>query len=337
MTSRRVHVLTLPRIVYTLVSALPQMEVTVGFSEPMFSVVLATFNRADLVMDAVNSVLAQTLNDFELIIVDDRSTDDTLDVLAKIADSRVTVVVNERSKGYAGARNTGILRARARWVCQIDSDDLWPTDMLELMAAAIATAPAQVGILYGTLVYLDTGSGQVRAVRTAERAGRLHDVLLEDHFMSHCGAALRTDALVAIGGYDETLRQQADSDILIRLSQDWAVVAVPDARYVVREGHADRLMVNPGALLAFVQLYEKHAAELVGLPQARYRQLAKILDLAIIYGNIPRVVWAWPRLVPSIWRTPAIGREFLGQQKKVASLVAGRARHRWQGLLPTHW
>ena len=143
MTSRRVHVLTLPRIVYTLVSALPQMEVTVGFSEPMFSVVLATFNRADLVMDAVNSVLAQTLNDFELIIVDDRSTDDTLDVLAKIADSRVTVVVNERSKGYAGARNTGILRARARWVCQIDSDDLWPTDMLELMAAAIATAPAQ--------------------------------------------------------------------------------------------------------------------------------------------------------------------------------------------------
>lgn len=307
-----------------------------GFSEPMFSVVLPTFNRGDIVMDAVDSVLAQTHADFEFIIVDDRSTDDTLEVLADIADPRVTVVVNERAKGGAGARNTGIFRARGRWVCQIDSDDLWPTDMLELMASAIATAPAQVGIFYATLVYLDTGSGQVRAVRTAARAGRLHDVLLEDHFMSHCGAALRTDALVAIGGYDESLRQQQDSDILIRLSKDWEVVAVPDARYTVREGREDRLMVSSGALLAFVQLYEKHAAELVGLPQARYRQLAKILNLAIAYGDLPRVVWAWPKLVPSIWRTPDIGREFLRQQRRVARLVAGRAKQRARGLLLNH-
>jgi hypothetical protein len=96
-------------------------------------------------------------------------------------------------------------------------------------------------------------------------------------------------------------------------------------------------MVNPGALLAFVQLYKKHATELAGLPQARYRQLAKILDLAIIYGDVSQLIWAWPRLLPSIWRTPKIGRQFLAQQKRVARLVVGRARHRTQGLSPTHW
>jgi len=306
-----------------------------GSDGPLFSVVLPTYNRAGIVMDAIKSVLAQTYADFEFIVVDDRSTDDTQEVLAAIEDPRVTVVVNERSKGNAGARNMGIFRARGSWVCQIDSDDLWPEDMLELFAAAIDTAPADVGIVYGTLVYLDTRTGLIRDIRTAERTGWLHDLLLEDHFMSHCSAALRTEALIAIGGYDETFRQQADSDLLIRLSRDCAVAAVPEAKYTVREGHEDRLMVNPGALLAFEHLYDKHVFELARLPHARYRQLLKIFDLAIIYRDLPSVAWAWPRMLPSLWREPDIVRQFLSRQARLGGLVMSKAKGRMRSLLPT--
>ncbi len=311
--------------------ALLHTEDAMGSNGPLFSVVLPTYNRAGMVMDAVESVLAQTYTEFDLVIVDDRSTDDTQSVLAAITDPRVTVVANARSKGSAGARNTGIFLTDGAWICQIDSDDLWPVDMLEGLAAAIGEAPPEVGIVYGTLVFQDTAD-HVRGVRRAEKAGQIHALFLEDHFLSHCSAALRAADVKAIGGYDESFSQQEDSDFLIRLTSRCEALPVPELMYIVREGGADRLMENPGALPAFVRLYKKHAAELVGLPQARYRQLAKIFDLAIICGDVSRLAWAWPRLLPSVWRTPAIGREFLGQQKRAARLVVGRARHRAQGL-----
>ena len=304
-----------------------------GSGQPLFSVIMPTYNRADVALEAVRSVLAQSYRDFEFIIVDDRSTDDTRAVLARLTDPRVTVVTNDRSTGTAGARNMGIFLAHGDWICQIDSDDLWPEDMLERLAAAIAEADEDVGIFYGSIVFFDILADRVRDIRRADRSGDVHDLLLEDHFMHHCSGALRADAVRAVGGYDEELAQQEDSDILIRLTQQWTVVALPDIKYVKREGRADRLMIDPRALRSFEQLYDKHARELARLPRARYVQLEKIFDLAIIYGNFGSIARTWPKLLPSIWEEPKVGRRFLRQQAKVGALLINRMKGRVRRLL----
>src|SRR5690606_38951054 len=158
---------------------------------PRFSVVLPTFNRADIVMQAIESVLEQSFEDFELIVVDDSSTDPTWARLSRITDPRVRLVVNEGSKGAAGARNYGIGLARADWICQIDSDDLWSHDMLAHLAAGVERAAPSVGVVYGGDHRIDMESGRVRRRRAAELSGYAFKRVLVRDFYHPCAAAIR--------------------------------------------------------------------------------------------------------------------------------------------------
>jgi glycosyltransferase involved in cell wall biosynthesis len=283
----------------------------VAANEPMFTVVLPTYNRAAVVMDAVLSVLSQTYTDFELIIVDDQSTDDTKAVLGQITDPRVAVVTNNRTKGEAGARNTGVLGARGQWVCQIDSDDLWPDDMLARFADAIAGAPADVGIVYGSLGNLDTRTGQVTGIRRAKMSGFVHQQFLEDHFICHCAAALKTSALWEIGGYDEMFRQKTDSDLLLRMTEHYAVLPVPDLVYLYRIGGSDQVTANRSEFLAAYEQYmRKHSRLLAKEPRA---------------GNWRRAARTWVRLVPSMWKAPQM---FLHAQRRMGCEVIEVSKRR---------
>jgi glycosyltransferase involved in cell wall biosynthesis len=295
-------------------------------SEPMFTIVLPTYNRAGVVLDAVQSVLAQTYANFELIIVDDRSTDDTPAVLAKVQDPRVTIVANRRSKGPAGARNTGIFLARGAWICQIDSDDLWPNDMLERLAVVIADAPMEVGIVYGSVAYLEIGTGNATRIRRAERAGSVHTAFLEDHFISHCSAALRTSALRDVGGYDEAFCLKEDSDLLLRMTERYEVLPVPDLVYIYRLGGKDQLTrENDEFLRSYKRYINKHAHLLAGHPRARHELLARVLYLSINAGDWSEAARTWLKLVPSMWEAPGA---FLRAHRSLGSLVVDKTKGR---------
>ncbi len=96
---------------------------------PLVSICIPTYNRAALVQEAVASVLAQTWREFELIVVDDGSTDDTTEALAAYA-SRIRLIRRESRGGVSAARNTGIAAARGEWLAFLDSDDLWRPEKL---------------------------------------------------------------------------------------------------------------------------------------------------------------------------------------------------------------
>lgn len=195
-------------------------------------------------------------------------------------------------------------------MCQVDSDDLWPRDALERLATAIAGAPRDVAVVYGRVAYLNTLTDQVERIREANLAGRVHAELLEDHCISHCGAAMRIDAFRKVGGYDEALQLQEDSDLLIRLADEFAVLPVPEVVYVVRLGDTDRLMLKSHeGRIAQEQLFQKHAADLARYPRARYRQLLNILSLAAWDRDWARVLRLWVELIPSAWRAPQVFRE----------------------------
>jgi glycosyltransferase involved in cell wall biosynthesis len=117
-------------------------------------VVLPTFNRLYCLPRAVESVLRQTFTDIELIVVDDGSSDGTMDYLRTVSDPRLRVLRHEVNKHGAAARNTGIAAARAPWIAFQDSDDEWLVTMLERQVARVAEAGPEYGASYcGKIVY----------------------------------------------------------------------------------------------------------------------------------------------------------------------------------------
>jgi glycosyltransferase involved in cell wall biosynthesis len=150
----------------------------------MFSIVVPLWNNRDTVRETVGSVLAQTYDDFELIVVDDGSTDDSVDMLAGIDDPRLRIL--RQSNGGAGlARNAGIAAAKADWIAFLDADDLWLPDHLAELDR-IRTRFPQAGLIGTAYVQTDgsgsyqpprPGPGTLREINLFDRIGRGEPVL----------------------------------------------------------------------------------------------------------------------------------------------------------------
>ena len=117
-------------------------------ANPKVSVVVTTYNRAALLPRAIRSVLAQTYEDYELIIVDDCSTDDTPDVIRTFVDSRIRVVRHAENTGQSAAINTGIRLARGEYIAFLDDDDEWVESKLLRQVRALDESDPRVGLVY---------------------------------------------------------------------------------------------------------------------------------------------------------------------------------------------
>ena len=118
-----------------------------GMSNPQISVIIPTFNRVRLVVQAIDSVLKQSFHDFEIVVIDDGSSDDTGAVIQQYTDPRVRYIYQENT-GLAGARNAGIRAARGQYVAFLDADDLFLPHNLDSHIAEIERHP-QLGLVAG--------------------------------------------------------------------------------------------------------------------------------------------------------------------------------------------
>jgi glycosyltransferase involved in cell wall biosynthesis len=179
---------------------------------PAVSVILPTYQRRELVKRAVASALNQTYRDFELIVVDDGSTDGTREALEPVSD-RLRYLWQE-NRGPSAARNAGIKVARGSIFAFLDSDDLWLPDHLESAVAALGEQPSAV------LATTCPGRPPFGPQRT--EPSRLVDPLprlFTDHFVSWIPCVVvRREALVAIGGFDEQVRAGEHHDAYLRLA-----------------------------------------------------------------------------------------------------------------------
>jgi glycosyltransferase involved in cell wall biosynthesis len=188
---------------------------------PLVSVVLTTYNRSELVLPAIDSVLRQTLGDFELIVVDDCSTDDTAEVVGRVDDPRLSLVRHETNLGLAEARNSGISRARGRYLCFLDDDDEWRADKLAVQTAAFDAAPDPAELLVYSQARVDDGvSSDVRPRRGVRPGERLSEYLL-------CGEGIIAPSSVMISRaaaagealFDAGQRRFEDYTLYLRLDQ----------------------------------------------------------------------------------------------------------------------
>jgi glycosyltransferase involved in cell wall biosynthesis len=192
---------------------------------PRFSVIVPAFNAERTIASTVRSVLAQTTSEFELIVVDDGSTDGTQSVVASItaADPRVELIV-QSNLGPASARNTGIERAGAPYVSFLDSDDLWMPGYLETMGRALDAAPAAAFAYCDAWTLVDTNSRLRRGTELDSRPGPDAGASWEDVFLAlasrnfvMCSATVRAEALAETGGFESTITAAEDYDLWFKL------------------------------------------------------------------------------------------------------------------------
>ena len=182
---------------------------------PGVSVIVPTYNRAELLPEAVRSILGQTYEGFELIVVDDGSTDATGDVVAGFSDPRIRYIRRARQGGISAAMNAGIAEARAELIARLDSDDVWLPEFLAEQTAALADAP-EAGFVYARATPMNAAG----EVIPGDVVGR-PPPLLEDSYasilLSDCTCNItivaRRDALEEAGPFDESLRVHEDWDI----------------------------------------------------------------------------------------------------------------------------
>lgn len=193
---------------------------------PPVSVVIPAYNRADSIREAIESVLRQTWTDFELIVVDDGSTDGTLEAAAEVRDPRVRLVSNPQNTGAAGARNTGVSEARGTWIAFQDSDDEWLPQKLEKQMARLAENPAFVGAYCGLLTVgrLDPRPGErthlryVPHISVTPAEGDILVPLLARNLISTQTLVVRRDLFLELGRFDEATTPVEDWDFVLRLA-----------------------------------------------------------------------------------------------------------------------
>ena len=236
----------------------------------MVSVVIPTYNRAPYVTMAIESALAQSYQDYEIIVVDDGSTDGTRDVLEPYRD-RIRYMYQD-NKGVSAARNTGIQESRGEWIAFLDSDDEWLPNKLEIQMGYIKSYP-EICLLIANMTVIKP-HGDTVSLFNAKGFDKIADEflyierpliqLLRYNFAYPSAALVKKSTLTNAGMFDQYLSLHEDTDIFYRMALEgkWGVLGQSLARKYRR---TEPLMINLSA---------RHSDE----PSYSYKVMVKILE-----------------------------------------------------------
>ncbi|MCK0470088.1 glycosyltransferase family 2 protein [Halalkalibacter sp. APA_J-10(15)] len=212
---------------------------------PFFSVVIPTYNRESLLKEAIKSVLNQTFQNFEVLVVDDGSTDKTLEIIDDFHDDRIKKLRNNRVKGGGGARNTGIYKATGKWVAFLDDDDVWLEEKLELQYKQIMCLSEKYVIVYTGYEKYDFDNNKVERKILPQKKGDIYyDLLYKNYIGTFSTVAIKREPLLSIGGLDESLEARQDLDLYVRLADKYSVDYINKSLVRYRYSNTDRITLN---------------------------------------------------------------------------------------------
>jgi glycosyltransferase involved in cell wall biosynthesis len=255
---------------------------------PAVSIVIPTYNRAHLIERALRSVLAQTFQDFEVLIMDDASTDDTAGVLQRIGDARVRHIRSDRNLGPPAQRNRGLHEARAELVAYQDSDDEWFLDKLEKQVERLRALPAEFALTYCALIRHEE-SGLVRHIPNRLAPGREREDVLRCNTETFTQSWLaRRDALLDCGGFDERLHLWDDWEFLLRICQKYRVDVDGRTLCIVYETPGSMVKQNHHRLNGMEILLQKHGSLMAPHRSTMSRNLYVLGRFHVVAGNTRR-------------------------------------------------
>ncbi len=213
-------------------------------SAPFFSVIIPVYNREKLIVKSIGSVLGQSFSDFELIVVDDGSSDGTEVAVKKFKDGRLRYV-RQSNAGPAAARNRGIRESRGKYLAFLDSDDWWLDGKLKETADAIEENPGCL-IFHTEEKWFRGGKVLNQKKKHAKPSGRVFERCLELCCISISTAVVRRDVFDKTGFFDESLPACEDYDFWLRASVFYPVFLIDKVLTEKEGGHKGRLSQNPG-------------------------------------------------------------------------------------------
>jgi glycosyltransferase involved in cell wall biosynthesis len=225
---------------------------------PAISVVLPVHNRADVLGRAIRSVLDQKLEAFELIIVDDGSTDDSVSIARSFDDARIQIIELGQNRGGNVARNTGVRAAKATLIAFLDSDDTYLPEKLEVVAAEFEDSPT-LELLVDSFVKIQQSGARIVRKNPIIRDRELFRRALFTRVLWKATPSIsaKKEAIVRAGMFDETLRRLQDFDFLIRASEV-ANCASTDQVLWVKYWDANAISAQDNMIPANVELVRRH-------------------------------------------------------------------------------
>jgi len=206
-------------------------------NQPLVSVVTATYNMAQFVKEAVDSVLAQTYGRVEAVVVDDGSSDSTPEVLAAYAEDPRVKVIRQDNAGQTVAKNRGLAACSGEIIGFCDADNAWLPEKLSTQVPVLLTEDSP-GVVYGDVQFIDDQGQDLPTPEVKRHSGHITGPLLANNFVPFNTCVVPRRILDEMGGFDETLSMAIDYDLWLRISVRYRFHHLPQvlARYRIWGG-----------------------------------------------------------------------------------------------------
>jgi len=263
---------------------------------PLVSVIIPTYNRAGTVRRAIRSVLSQDYQNFEVLVVDDGSTDETPSLFGgNVEDGRLKFIRLERNVGGAQARNAGLALARGEFIAFLDSDDEWFPSKLTKQLERFRELPEEYGLVYCGLLLAHSNRRPEREFVGNASGFFLEELLVQNLIGSMSCVMVKKRCLEQLGGLDPLMKSCQDWDLYIRLMKicRFHVVGEPLVRYSINKEDQWRISNRTGSVLrGHLRLMEKYRHDYDRLPTDKKIQHAKrMMQLFLEVGDWERVTF----------------------------------------------
>lgn len=265
--------------------------------EEMVSIIIPTYNRAHLIGRAIQSVLDQTYQDYEIIIIDDGSQDNTKEIIAGIVDNRMRYIALETNQGVAHARNVGIQEARYDYIAFLDSDDEWLPNKLELQMQKMMESTPNVGVVFCRMSGKKRNSEE-RYVCPPENyskeivEGDIFYPLLLQNVIGVPTMLVRKKSLELIGGFKESLQCLEDWELVLRIARNWSIGFVDEILVEVHKSEGSISTNTVGYLITrcyMVSCYRKEM-EKAGILGRIQNDILSVAEKCNIYEEIKELL-----------------------------------------------
>ncbi len=273
-----------------------------GRDAPRVTVIIPTYNRAWILERAVSSVLAQTFSDFELIIVDDGSTDATSEVIAGYGEKIISIY--QENQGVSAARNAGICAAKGDYIAFLDSDDAWMPEKLSVQVAFMEAHP-ELMICQTEEIWIRNNRRVNPKVKHRKPSGDIFIPSLSLCLVSPSAVMMHRRLFDRVGLFDGSFPACEDYDLWLRVAVDYPVGLIETPLIYKYGGHADQLSASPA------------------LDKYRIRSLVRLLDSGVLSEDRAAAATAVLRKKCQVY---AAGCEKRGRTAEAAEIIGIAAR-----------
>ena len=192
-----------------------------GHYKPFFSIITPVFNRVDTISNEITSVLEQTFVDFEMLIIDDGSTDATLEIVQSFFDNRIKIFKTPKNGGAAAARNIGIQEANGNYISFLDSDDFYQPDFLQESFDILEKSSEKIGFMWTGLLWNEKDNIKMEFWEPKFNTSSYITFLNSLHIGTNSGITVKRKVFEICGYFDENLKAAEDTDFFLRITQQF--------------------------------------------------------------------------------------------------------------------